>query len=82
MDSIDQETSLVTPKSNWEPPKGRDHQLDTLVDYLENYPLPKKKSIKRYNISLDERKAIDSLSKNTNIIIKEADKGSAIVVMD
>ena len=36
----------------------------------------------RYNTTKDERKAIKSLKKNTNIIIKPADKGGAIVIQE
>ena len=36
----------------------------------------------RFNTSKDERKAIGTLKKNTEIIIKPADKGGAIVIMD
>ena len=36
----------------------------------------------KFNISLSERKAIECLKQNSNLIIKEADKGSAVVVME
>ena len=36
----------------------------------------------RYNISIKERKAIRNLKQNTNIIIKPADKGEAIVILN
>ena len=34
------------------------------------------------NITMEERSAINDLTKNSDIVIKEADKGSAIVVMN
>ena len=36
----------------------------------------------RFNTSKHERKAIGTLKKNTEIIIKPADKGGAIVIME
>ena len=36
----------------------------------------------RYNISVKERKAIKNLRQNNNIIIKPADKGGAIVILN
>ena len=36
----------------------------------------------RHNTPLAERKALDLLTKNYDIVIREADKGSAVVVMD
>ena len=36
----------------------------------------------RKNLTLDERLALKELTKNTNIIIKPADKGSAVVIMN
>ena len=34
------------------------------------------------NITRNERKAIDNLEKDTSIVIKEADKGGGIVIMN
>ena len=40
------------------------------------------KTVKKYNVTLSERQAIGSLSNNKNLVIKEADKGAAVVVMN
>ena len=45
-------------------------------------PVPTKKMPYKFNISLSERKAIECLKQKSNLIIKEADKGSAVVVME
>ena len=45
-------------------------------------PGPAMKKNKRYNISLKERDAISTLSRNIEIVIKEADKGACIVIMN
>lgn len=73
-----------THKSDWSPP------LSTLppditdliqadIDYFENnfQPLPI-----RNNLSQGEIEALKDLKENNNIIVKPADKGSAVVVMD
>ena len=38
--------------------------------------------IPNHNITIEERKALNSLAKDTNIVIKPADKGCAVVVWD
>ncbi len=78
---MEDDGSIVRPKSSWEPKKGRDEHLDTLADFLKSYPSPKKIS-KTSNIPVTERQAIQSLSQDNEITIKEADKGSAIVIMN
>ena len=45
-------------------------------------PTPAVKTVKKYNVTLSERQAIESLSNNKNLVIKEADKGAAVVVMN
>ena len=45
-------------------------------------PNPAVKTVKKYNVTLSERQAIESLSNNKNLVIKEADKGAAVVVMN
>ena len=35
-----------------------------------------------FNITCNERKALDNLTKDTSIVIKEADKGGRIVIMN
>ncbi len=68
-------------KSSWDPPHPSqvDHVHQLIVDEIlecearQHYPR---------NMFNDEYKAIHSLSQNHQIIIKKADKGSNIVVMD
>ena len=47
-----------------------------------NFPLSDLPTEKKYNITLEERKAIKSLQNDPRIIIKEADKGGGIVIMN
>ena len=49
---------------------------------MQNTPTIKSNSNNKYNISLAERNAIKSLANDQSIIIKEADKGGAVVIMD
>ena len=74
--------SLVKPKSSFTPPSGRLDCLDATVTTLKSMPTPAVKTVKKYNVTLSERQAIESLSNNKNLVIKEADKGAAVVVMN
>ncbi|KAJ8305863.1 LOW QUALITY PROTEIN: hypothetical protein KUTeg_016408 [Tegillarca granosa] len=74
---------LVWNKSNFNPKRGRNYTLDTVCNTLENIPLNDNGSnTKRNNLTKYESEALESLMNNDNIIIKEADKGGAVVVMD
>ncbi|XP_077134833.1 uncharacterized protein LOC143788815 [Ranitomeya variabilis] len=73
-------STFIPPKSN--------HAVETFVNLLDR---DVKKTLHeqrlgflpvRHNLDPLEKQALDSLSENKNIIIKPADKGGAIVVMD
>ena len=49
---------------------------------MYNERKPKNPSHLRYNLKLKQRKAITSLKNNKDILIKPADKGRAIVIMN
>lgn len=53
------------------------HVLDTITSLK-----PKKQTNIQHNIPNDEFQVIDKLKLNTDIVIKEADKGSAVVIMN
>jgi hypothetical protein len=74
--------SIARSKSSWIPDRGRNPSMDVAIDFLRNQPTRQPNEKSKYNVSLHERKAITLLQQKDNIIIKEADKGSAIVVMD
>ena len=71
------------PKSDWEPPQ---HKIPgDIIEALDDII----KSTKDMNHTLDDKnlpdhlyKALKTLRKNTDIVIKKADKGSAIVIQD
>ena len=72
------------PKSSWEPPlQYRDPVIETFCKAIQDEVSRFQPREPRYkNISIDEKNAIKALQKDQNIVIKKADKGSAIVVMD
>lgn len=80
----DSDPPPFTPKSDWAPPEDKlPTELQTLVqadlDYLKKHFRP---SQTEPNLSQGERDALRELRENKHIIIKPADKGSAIVIWD
>ena len=74
--------SLVRNKSNWIPPKGRNNDLETFITNVVDIPLvPTKKGNIKYNLPIPQQKTIKSLMNDESIIIKEADKGGATVII-
>ena len=65
------------------PQRGRNHLLDTVCDTLLKIPLSDDNSNStKHNLSKNEMSALKSLPMDENIVIKEADKGGAVVIMD
>ena len=66
------------------PGKGRDDSLETYIKTVRRCILNGNTNIRkaRDNLTPEERKALKDLQKRDDIIIKEADKGSAVVVMN
>lgn len=69
---------------HWTPNLGRDKYLDMYITAVQNDVIRAYKSQKpgRQNLSRKERDALEALSKRTDVVIKPADKGGGIVVMD
>ena len=74
---------LLRNKSNWNPKPNRVPLLDTCIDMLsktakelESVPVKPCKD----KLSKSERQALQELQQNTDIVIKEADKGGAICI--
>lgn len=66
------------------PPKGRNYNLDRFINNVTNFPtteLNKNKHVKS-NLNKLEWAAIEKLKNDENIIIKEADKGNSVIIMD
>jgi hypothetical protein len=75
--------SIVKNKSQFMPPRGRNHHLDKYIDFLHatsatQAPQNQKKSNTPHYL----QHALKELQDNHDLIIKEADKGGAIVLMD
>jgi len=67
------------------PPLDRNAALNSFVKRVENIPLANASTepgTTKSNINQRERTSIKSLSSDPNIIIKEADKGGAVVIMN
>ena len=77
------EISQLLPRepSSWTPKQGQfpalEYCIDTCLDQISKL---KPKPLKRLNLTLPERKALSDLKQRTDIVIKPADKGGAIVV--
>ena len=74
--------SIARNKSSNIPPKSSNKNLETFLDLLSNQPIYENSKTKRSNINRKEIKAIQDLKNNDKIIIKEADKGGAVVIMN
>ena len=69
------------PKSKFNP-KGKDVSIELYLSRLEEEILALDTKLSYSNITKGEREALNSLRNDTSIIIKGADKGSAVVVWD
>lgn len=69
------------PPSTWCPPSGELASVDYYIDLCERQISQlKHKPLRKSNITQDEAKALRELQDRTDIVIKPADKGGAIVV--
>jgi hypothetical protein len=71
-------------KSNWIPKPSKNTRLESVIDLIRSdikhnvdVHIPKTD-----NLTQAERSALRDIQERDNIIIKPADKGSAVVVMD
>jgi len=69
------------PKSTWNPPK-RNYKLEQFLDSVCKDIKSIKFNNRVDNLSSEERQALRSLRNNQQIVIKPADKGSAVVIQD
>ena len=81
-DKENDDDSLVRAKSKWTPALGRSVALDAFVKNVNNISLNDLPPKPRNNITKNQRQAISSLANNKDIVIKEADKGGAVVLMN
>ncbi|XP_071124035.1 uncharacterized protein [Mytilus edulis] len=87
-DTSDSEEEIIIPhfkkKSSWIPKPSKSATLEDVIDKIKSdvVHLASNKYSSFYNTSPDEKKAIQSLRNRDDIVIKPADKGSAVVIMD
>ena len=81
-ENTEQDDSLVRNNSYFEPPRGRNNVLDEYIDLTKVIPRNDTQRKRSVNITRNELFAIDSFTKDTSIVIKEADKGGGIVIMN
>ena len=78
--------SIVSNSSNFLPPKHQNYHLDTVIDTMEAISSPEilQSHLPNNTNNLNHREisALKTLKSNSNIIIKEADKGSTTVIMN
>ena len=72
----------IKSKNKWTPTKNH-HTIDTFIEAVNNdlCNIPTQK-LPRDNLSKNERCAIETLKNNNDIIISNADKGGAVVIMN
>ena len=83
LDNDNADDSIVRNPSTFTPERDRDKHLETYIEYLNHCPSKTTdKNNLRSNINRKEREAIQKLQARNEIVIKEADKGSAVVIMN
>ena len=79
----EEDGSIVRNKSNFIPSKEKNKALDTFCDVITKFPINEVQNKgKRSNFSNSQWNTLEELSKDDTMIIKEADKGNAVVIMD
>jgi hypothetical protein len=83
LEQEDHNINIFRNKSTWSPPEGQDTTLDLFIKTVKNELLkdetrPKLKS----NLTKNQYMGLKQLCDNPHIVMKKADKGSCVVVMN
>ena len=77
------DTPASRKKSTWCPDKNRDLFLEAYASALEKKIFESNLNARNYrNLSMQEQRALENLTKSDDIVIKQAVKGSGVVVME
>ena len=76
------DSSLVKTKSNFCPSQNQNSTLESVIKFLQKQSFYEENFKNKSNISKHERQDILDSKKNKDIIIKETDKGGAVVIMN
>ena len=74
--------SIARGKGSFNPPANRNRKLDAVVNYLKAQAFEEKPENSKNNLSKSDMKGLKELKENEKIVIKEADKGGCVVIMD
>ena len=69
----------------WTPPAGRNLCIDTFVNHVRghlNTFIKSKKNLNVHNLPTEEKKALNNLMTDIEILIRKADKGRAITLLN
>ena len=78
-------SNILHPSSGWSPPSRQDPFLESYKSTIQHNTMKEiKKNSKQFkkNLKKKEWQAITTLKNNNNIVIKQADKGGNIVIMN
>ena len=75
-------SKLLKSEKVWQPPKGPLHLESFILTNEHDLNNTFVKSPRGHNISREERQSMKNLPKTTDIVIKQADKGGATVILD
>ena len=78
----DKEPHPLHVKSDWDPPVQPSVALETFLEEVKFELASIKLNRPKDNLSQGERKALKQLSRDKNIVIKKADKGTTTVIMN
>ena len=72
---VDSDTIKFRKKTSWTPPPNRDKALDIFISVVESELMnaPEQRNIP--SLTADERQAFCNHKRNTEVVIREADKG-------
>ena len=78
-DKVFEDKSLRRSKSN-NPVAVKDEEMKEIIKRIQNIEPDKIET--NDNLTQEERKALKDIQDNNNIVVKEADKGGALVILD